>query len=194
MTLFLACTALYCILHTILADPDLMRPVYYRWWYRFFYVTQSVLLFIPLLLMFYILPSRPFFTPGVFMTAVLAVIWIAGMAFGLFAVRSYDNFSFLGISQLQKGLRGEQYIYERPKLTRKGALAYVRHPYYSVSILLIWARPMTYKDLYLNILLTVYFLLGTINEERKLRKEFGQEYLDYANDVPALVPFIKPRR
>ena len=101
--------------------------------------------------------------------------------------------SFLGLTQFRAGLRGEKVEYVKPKLTRNGALAVVRHPYYFVSLVLIWSRPLLWKDLWLNIVLTVYFLIGTLNEERKLKKEFGQEYLDYMKEVPALIPFIKRR-
>ncbi|XOB64529.1 methyltransferase family protein [Deferribacteres bacterium DY0037] len=114
-----------------------------------------------------------------------------GLGFGIYAVRSYDNGVFLGLTQILIKKNGKNYIYKRPELTKKGALAYVRHPYYTVSLLLIWVRPLDVKDIYLNIILTLYFLLGTINEERKLKKEFGAEYLQYMREVPALIPFTK---
>lgn len=168
-----------------------MGSVYNKWWYRFFYVAQSVLLFIPLFLMYHFLPSKPLFTPNMTMYVFYAASWLIGLGFGLYAVRSYDNGTFLGVTQVKMKMNGEEYTYEKPRLTRRGALAYVRHPYYSVSLLLIWARPLDIKDLYLNGFLTVYFILGTINEERKLRKEFGQEYINYSREVPALIPFTK---
>lgn len=191
---FIAILILYCVIHSILADPDIMGELYVQWWFRFFYVAQSVILFIPVYWQYLILPSEPFFDPGILLRIALMSVWMGGLIFGLYAVRSYDNMSFLGITQLRKGLRGGEAEYQRPKLTKKGALGIVRHPYYFTALLLIWARPMAYKDLYMNIVLTIYFLLGTINEERKLRKEFGQEYADYSKDVPALIPFMKLRK
>jgi len=166
-----------------------MGKVYFKWWYRFFYVAQSVILFIPLFLMYHFIPSEPLFTPSIALYLFYAIAWLTGLGFGLYAVKSYDNGTFLGLTQVKMKMNGEDYIYHKPKLTRKGALAYVRHPYYSISLLLIWARPLSEKDLYLNTALTIYFILGTINEERKLKREFGDEYLDYMKDVPALVPF-----
>ena len=191
MTLFLISLTAYCVLHSVLADAYIMRRVYFRWWYRFFYVAQSVLLFIPLFAMYHYIPSNPLFTPNMYLYVFYAISWLIGLGFGLYAVKSYDNGTFLGITQMKMKVRGEEYIYHKPKLTRKGALSYVRHPYYSVSLLLIWARPLAVKDIYLNAALTIYFILGTINEERKLRKEFGQEYMDYCHEVPALIPFTK---
>lgn len=194
MILFLGCLTIYLILHSILADPHIMRRIYYRWWYRFFYVAQSVILLLPIVYIFYMLPEEPFFQPDLPVKNLLYIFWVSGLAFGLYAVRSYDNSSFLGITQFRKGMKGEKVKYEKPVLTKKGALALVRHPYYTVSLILIWSRPLFLKDLWLNIALTIYFLLGTINEERKLRKEFGQEYIEYSKEVPALIPFTKLRR
>ncbi|PLX69765.1 MAG: S-isoprenylcysteine methyltransferase [Denitrovibrio sp.] len=185
---------IYCVIHSILADSKIMGRVYYSWWYRFFYVVQSVVLLLPVLYFYHTMPSEIFFKPNLPQKNFLNIIFVSAITFGLYAVRSYDNASFLGLTQVKAKLNGEEYTYEKPTLTKKGALAVVRHPYYTASLVAIWARPLAVKDLYLNILLTLYFLLGTINEERKLKKEFGQEYLDYMKEVPALVPFFKLRR
>lgn len=193
MSSFLISITVYFVIHSVLADGWLMRRVYHRWWYRFFYVSQSCLLLVPVVYFFWKLPSEPFFEPNLPVRNILYIIWVSGFTFGLYAVRSYDNMSFLGLTQFRAGLRGEKVEYVKPKLTRNGALAVVRHPYYFVSLVLIWSRPLLWKDLWLNIVLTVYFLIGTLNEERKLKKEFGQEYLDYMKEVPALIPFIKRR-
>lgn len=185
---------IYCIIHSILADPDLTGSYYYKWWYRFFYVVQSVVFFVPAFYFYQNAPAEPFFQPDVAVKNILYIIWVSAIAFGLYAVRSYDNQSFLGISQLKAKIRGEKVVYKKPELTRKGALSVVRHPYYTAALVLLWSRPLSIKDLYVNIILTIYFLIGTMNEERKLKKEFGREYLDYMKEVPALVPFIKPRK
>jgi len=186
--------AVYFILHSILADADLMGRIYHKWWYRFFYVVQSVVLFIPISYIYLNLPSEPFFTPSLPVKNVLYIIWVSGIVLALFAVRSYENSSFLGIKQVKMKLKGQEYKYKKPTLIKTGALSVVRHPYYTAALILIWAKPLTDVDFYTNILLTIYFILGTINEERKLKKEFGQEYLDYMKEVPALIPFIKLRK
>jgi protein-S-isoprenylcysteine O-methyltransferase Ste14 len=168
-----------------------MRKVYHKWWFRFFYVFQSVVLLLPILYIYYNLPQEPFFNPPMPVKAILFVIFASSIGFALYAAKSYDNMSFLGIRQVKDYFTGKEKRVIRQKLTRKGALSVVRHPYYSASLFAIWSRPLEVKDLYLNVLLTIYFILGTINEERKLKKEFGQEYLDYMKEVPALIPFIK---
>jgi protein-S-isoprenylcysteine O-methyltransferase Ste14 len=42
-----------------------------------------------------------------------------------------------------------------------------------------------------NIVLTIYIIMGTILEERKLVSEFGDAYVKYQQEVPMLIPFIK---
>jgi len=193
MTKLLVSLSLYCIIHSILADSKIMGKMYYTWWYRFFYVVQSVVLLVPVMHFYDLIPAEPFFQPHLAIKNLLYIMWVSAMVFGLYAMRSYDNQSFLGFSQVRSKLKGEEYTYEKPTLTKTGALSVVRHHYYTAALVLIWSRPLSVKDLYLNIVLTIYFLLGTINEERKLKKEFGQEYLDYMKEVSALIPFLPGR-
>jgi protein-S-isoprenylcysteine O-methyltransferase Ste14 len=49
-------------------------------------------------------------------------------------------------------------------------------------------------DLVINTLLTLYVLIGTWLEERKLVLEFGEAYLRYQRQVPMLIPFAKIKR
>ncbi len=186
---------IYCVIHSILADSKLMGgSIYHSWWYRFFYVVQSVVLLLPVLYFYHKIPSEVFFQPNLPQKNFLNIIFISAITFALYAVRSYDNSSFLGLTQVTAKLKGEDYHYEKPALSKKrcsvGCSSSVLYGIFGCYLV----ETLEVKDLYLNILLTLYFLLGTINEERKLKQEFGQEYLDYMQEVPALVPFLKLRR
>ena len=69
---------------------------------------------------------------------------------------------------------------------------YVRHPLYFGGILGIWATPkMTVTHLVFAVLLTSYFIIGTLFEERDLIKEFGEKYKSYKKNTPMLIPFTK---
>lgn len=178
----------YCILHSVLADRKLTGRIYDLWWYRFFYVSQSVILLLPFPYLYLNIDHQPFFTPSVFWQIILGLIWFCGLIFGLYASKSYDNGIFLGFSQIKAHFNGEKQP-EMPKnLKTTGALAMVRHPYYTAGLVLIWARPMNRTDFVITLILTAYFILGYINEERKLIKEFGQDYIEYRKKVPALIP------
>ena len=43
----------------------------------------------------------------------------------------------------------------------------------------------------INIILTIYIIMGSILEERKLVLEFGDAYVKYQQEVPMLIPFAK---
>lgn len=166
-----------------------MGGLYKKHWYRFFYVFLSFILLPPVIYIYLQTEKQLFFDPSPFLRLLLFFIWIAALAFAVYASRCYDNARFLGIRQLFDKQSEHEKI-----LSRNGALGIVRHPYYSASLVLIWARPMHSADFMITLLLTVYFILGTINEERKLLKEFGNEYREYMKDVPALIPRLRFRR
>ena len=76
-----------------------------------------------------------------------------------------------------------------------GFYKYVRHPLYFGGILGIWATPeMSMTHLSFAILLTSYFVIGTLFEERDLRKEFGDLYREYSRKTPMLIPLTKFRK
>jgi protein-S-isoprenylcysteine O-methyltransferase Ste14 len=50
---------------------------------------------------------------------------------------------------------------------------------------------MTVNLLVTDLALTAYLLIGANLEERKLRTEFGQEYVDYMAATPMFVPFLR---
>ncbi|MGE4266094.1 MAG: isoprenylcysteine carboxylmethyltransferase family protein [Deferribacterales bacterium] len=190
MTALYAYLIFYCILHSVLADRKLIGRVYGLWWYRFFYVIQSVVLLIPYPFLYMSINHTPFFNPPLFGKILLGIIWFSGLFFGLYASKSYDNGMFLGLSHIKARIRGERQPENPKELKTSGALAVVRHPYYTAGLILIWARPMNMTDFVITLILTVYFIFGYINEERKLIKEFGQDYIEYRKKVPALIPKI----
>lgn len=166
-----------------------MKSVYTKWWYRAFYVIFSVITIIPVVYIYLIVEKQPFFDPSLPVRTVLGIVWLAALGFGWYASRCYDNSSFLGFTQIINRNSRETVAGSKKKLVSTGALGIVRHPYYTAGLVLVWARPMNLSDFYITLILTVYFILGTLNEERKLMKEFGVEYAEYKKRVPMLIPF-----
>jgi protein-S-isoprenylcysteine O-methyltransferase Ste14 len=81
---------------------------------------------------------------------------------------------------------------ENGKLVTGGLYRFVRHPLYTFGLLILWLTPsMTINSLIFYISLTVYIFVGTYFEERKLLREFGQEYADYKTATPMLIPGVK---
>ncbi len=52
---------------------------------------------------------------------------------------------------------------------------------------------MTESWLAFDIAVTLYAIIGSRFEERRMTATFGQEYVDYKNRVPSLIPFPYPR-
>ncbi len=90
---------------------------------------------------------------------------------------------FLGISQL---LTGKECA---PRFTRDGCYGKVRHPQYTLAVVLLLATPtMTVNHLIFTSLSAAYFILGSFLEESRLRELFGDDYRRYQQDVPMFVP------
>jgi protein-S-isoprenylcysteine O-methyltransferase Ste14 len=101
--------------------------------------------------------------------------------------RSYDNRSFLGLTQALDYLAGRP-TRESP-FRAAGILAVVRHPWYTGTlILLIFCLPFTDVNLVWRAVFLIYTLVGTELEERKLLHDFGAGYADYRARVPRFFP------
>jgi protein-S-isoprenylcysteine O-methyltransferase Ste14 len=161
-----------------------MKFAYYRLIYNFF----SLLTLIPVVTYQISLPVKIIFSwPGP---------WIAlkfGMCLASFALfyggyRVFDMRYVLGTKQVSEMREGRKI--EAINFNTTGILNYVRHPWYSGAILLVWAFG-TISDVSLisKIILTAYIIIGTFLEERKLIDEIGEKYLEYRKRVPMLIPW-----
>jgi protein-S-isoprenylcysteine O-methyltransferase Ste14 len=94
---------------------------------------------------------------------------------------------FLGLTQL---LTPEPQ--EHGALQVRGLYCYVRHPLYFFSLVMLWlVSVMTANLATANVLIALYFWIGSIFEEQKLLTEFGAAYADYQRRVPRLIPRLK---
>jgi len=105
---------------------------------------------------------------------------------------NYDSLSFFGIRQILNSGK-ELTIDPAESIKKNGLLGVIRHPMYLALIIFLWSTIFTLMDLLITTLLTIYVIIGTILEEKKLILEFGDAYKKYQQEVPMLVPFIKPK-
>lgn len=76
-------------------------------------------------------------------------------------------------------------------LVQEGLHGYMRHPIYTGTILVLiglFGYHPTDIILLTDLVVLAYLPFGIRWEERKLIDEFGEEYLEYKKNVPALIP------
>ena len=101
-----------------------------------------------------------------------------------------NHFDLFGLRQTYLELTNKPYIELNFKVY--SFYKYIRHPLYFGGIVGIWATPkMTVTHLVFAVLLTSYFVIGTLFEERDLIREFGDKYKAYKKKTPMLIPFTK---
>ncbi len=101
----------------------------------------------------------------------------------------YDMLHVFGIRQIISG-KAHSALSESGEINTSGILSITRHPWYLATIILIWInyREMYVPTLIVNILLTIYLIIGTVLEERKLIIELGDSYRNYMQSVSMLFP------
>lgn len=107
--------------------------------------------------------------------------------------RHYDKAQFLGISQILNN-NSAKGIGAGGALNTSGIMAWTRHPWYLATILLLWSyfSHLYISTLIINVILTLYVIIGMLLEEKKLLREFGEDYKKYQKAVPILIPYRRP--
>jgi protein-S-isoprenylcysteine O-methyltransferase Ste14 len=115
--------------------------------------------------------------------------WVAnGLAIvALFAffvsTRAYDMGEFLGLRQMHQANGPDTQTFTLSPFHR-----FVRHPWYCFGLVLVWTRDMNGPLLVSAVAVTLYLIVGSRLEERKLIAHHGQIYRDYMDKVPGLLP------
>jgi len=122
---------------------------------------------------------------------LIQLVGTLGMIGSLFQI---DILRFAGIKQVWAYFTEGELPLKNEPLQHKGLYRYVRHPLYFFGLLSIWFVPtMTDSQLLFTVLASAYFVFGSRWEERRMVNAFGQEYVDYQQSVPWLIPFVKFR-
>ncbi len=104
--------------------------------------------------------------------------------------------TYVTFSRLRKRVEDSSEHSRRTEpLVIRGPYTYVRHPLYSIVVLLIlgWWLLLDYSFLLISALLLLlwFSLVVAPFEERELRAIFGDDYGKYAKRVPRIIPFTK---
>jgi protein-S-isoprenylcysteine O-methyltransferase Ste14 len=184
---------IWCTLHSALisitvtnyAKKNLGREFrFYRLFYNVFFLCTLV----PLLFYSTSLEQGPLFrwhgpllNIQYFLIASSAFLFIAGGW-------NYSILKFLGIQQIKTG-RENQSLSDHGTFVVSGIHRMIRHPWYLGGMMIVWARNVSLLAILINIVITGYFIIGTYLEERKLIREFGEQYREYQANVSKFFPY-----
>jgi methanethiol S-methyltransferase len=109
-------------------------------------------------------------------------------AFGtIVTVKSMKHFSLSTFT----GIKAHDDIVEQPEFVRKGMHAYLRHPLYA-GLLLIFLGFFFFDPVMASFIhftcLIIYLPVGIYYEEKKLIRIYGETYIKYKKEVPAIFP------
>jgi protein-S-isoprenylcysteine O-methyltransferase Ste14 len=159
----------------------------YRY-YRIFYNIFAIVTLIPVVLYTYSIRQTPFFDWQGYLLPIRFLLLVAGLLILYAGSTHYDMQTFLGFRQI-RGKVNHNLINTSGEIDSTGILGIVRHPFYSGSILILWANNLDTSMLIVNIILSIYLIVGTLLEEQKLVKEFGNQYREYQRKVSMLFPY-----
>ncbi len=160
----------------------LINPVYYS-------AVYSIFSGISLFLMVFLWQTSDIIilAPPDWLTWFSRIIFLLSICGFIWGIRSLGSFDPYGLGSIRRAMKGKTTL--MIPFTVKGPYRYVRHPLYLFFLILIWSNPsLTADRLLLNILWTLWIIIGTFLEERDLVSAYGEEYRDYQKKVPMLIP------
>ncbi len=184
---------LWCTLHSVLISTTVTqyakRKLGDRFrFYRIFYNLFSLVTLVPLVSYSVSIRGQPVFRwegPLVIVRyLLLAVSFLLFIAGG----RHYSLSEFLGIRQLRD--KQLSHTLSGPNtFVASGIHRVIRHPWYLGGIIILWTENLSLSMILDNLVITSYFIVGSILEERKLVREFGEPYREYQRKVSMLLPY-----
>ena len=181
----------YCTLHSAMITETATSLLKRRLgdsfrFYRLFFNVIALLTLIPILWYSHSLREEAIFRwEGVWLVPKY-LLQACGILLVVAGAWHYSLGQFLGISQLRGASPGG--LATGGGIDSSGILNLVRHPWYTAVVLLLWAGDPDMATLVGNSVLTVYIVVGTLLEERKLVHEFGDAYRSYQGRVSMFVP------
>ncbi|HSB03335.1 MAG TPA: isoprenylcysteine carboxylmethyltransferase family protein, partial [Anaerolineales bacterium] len=182
--------AVWGILHSLLASLGIKAFLCrtlgngFMKFYRLLYNIFAVISLAPVLYLMGSLPDETLYQIPAPWSYLMRAGQVISVLLLFAAALQTDLLAFAGLRQL--------FEEEKSGLVKNGLYRLVRHPLYTFSLLILWLSPsVTVNTFVVYVALTLYILIGVIFEERKLQREFGQEYAEYKSVTPMLIPGLK---
>lgn len=182
----------FCVLHSALISITFTGyikrrlPVIFRY-HRILFNFISLATLIPVLVYSSTVRRVPFFKWNGNLLYVKFFFIMSGLIIVILGSMHYDAAAFTGLAQI-RGRPGRNLLSKTGLLDRGGILGFIRHPFYTAVLILIWSNDIDVSKLVENIILSSYVVIGTFLEERKLVIEFGEIYNHYREEVSMFLP------
>lgn len=188
----------YCALHSYLVSigfTNLMKRLLKKYYafYRLFFNLVSLFLLIPLIKYTQQADNQVIIVYGPYLDLLRNFLMYGALLLFFWAFFfDYDSLTFFGIRQIINFGKNKA-VKPSNEIKKSGLLGMMRHPMYLALIIYLWSQTFKIADIVVNVVLTIYVIIGTILEEKKLVLEFGETYLQYQKEVPMIIPFTKVR-
>ena len=174
--------------HSLLAGGARLRPVFGPFQRAAFNLIACVHLGVVWIGGWMVFGAAPAFALPAGAEHGLTAVYVAGWLVLLLGLREYDLGRLAGTRQIRNHFRGVEEVEDEP-LRTGGLLGFVRHPLYGGAFLILWGRVGNEFDLATAVWGSLYLLVGTACEERRLMARYGEAYGEYRRRVPAFIPW-----
>lgn len=202
-------TGVFAIAHSALAstavkDAVAARVRFGRELYRVAYNAQAVATFGALVWYLARRPKRTIYRVRGPAAGLLRLGQLGGIAFAAAAARATGIATLSGLDNaaaVAAGLPPRHVVpaAQGPEADEEGALrirgpfTLVRHPLNLAPLAPFWLTPhLTTRRLAFNLVATAYLVLGSLHEERRLLRQYGERYARYRDSsVPFYLPAVR---
>jgi protein-S-isoprenylcysteine O-methyltransferase Ste14 len=191
-----ALLALFAVLHSWLAGSGIKAAVRqrigeqaYEAYYRLGYNIWSIVTLLPVVIALLLNPGRAIWQTEGFVSILFLVVQALGLVGMLISLMQIDLLRFGGLRQVLAYWNGQRLPLPDEPLQVNGVYRLVRHPLYLFSLMIIWPlNIMNEGILAFAIGSTIYFIFGSLLEERRLLEAYGETYRLYQQQTPWLIP------
>jgi protein-S-isoprenylcysteine O-methyltransferase Ste14 len=156
-------------------------------YHRLLFTGYTGIAFVLVVLYLKSVPDAPLFLLEGWPRVLCRAVQVGGAAFLLWT--PWDLKEFVGLRQWQRRNDPAPAPGRNDRLFTGKAYGVVRHPLYLGISAILAANPgQTRNTAVTTAMVILYFYVGTFFEERRLLRQFGDEYRDYRRRVPRFLP------